>query len=170
MTQPPAGDDGVATISCGSCGTDVTAAAFCGACGAQMSERGGDRFRMGAYAAAPGEHVVRLSVASSLFPHLPHRSRTAFRVGFAVLFLLLIALALLRWQAPMIAISALGLPLVFVLYLYEADVYRDVTLRTLVPSAVLGIGLGVGWALATASLVSGFYDVSLADADSRRLS
>ncbi|MDT5100984.1 MAG: hypothetical protein QOC76_4721 [Mycobacterium sp.] len=170
MTQPPAGDDGVATISCGSCGTEVSAAAFCGACGAQMSERGGGRFRMGAYAAAPGEHVVRLSVASSLFPHLPHRSRTAFRVGFAVLFLLLIALALLRWQAPVIAISALGLPLVFVLYLYEADVYRDVTLRTLVPSAVLGIGLGVGWALATASLVSGFYDVSLADADSRRLS
>ncbi|HEV7853396.1 MAG TPA: zinc ribbon domain-containing protein [Mycobacterium sp.] len=170
MTQPPAGDDGVATISCGSCGTEVSAAAFCGACGAQMSERGGGRFRVSAYAAAPGEHVVRLSVASSLFPHLPHRSRTAFRVAFAVLFLLLMALALLRWQAPLIAISALGLPLVFVLYLYEADVYRDVTLRTLVPSAVLGIGLGVGWALATASLVSGFYDASLADADSRRLS
>ena len=125
MTQPPADDGGVATMSCGACGTEVPAAAYCGACGAQLAEPPGDgrdRLRMGAYAAAPGEQVVRLSVASSLFPHLPHRSRTAFRAGLAVLFLLLIALALLRWQAPMIAISALGLPLVFLLYLYEADV------------------------------------------------
>ncbi len=90
-------------------------------------------------------------------------------MGLAVLFLLLIALGLLRWQAPMIAISALGLPLVFLLYLYEADIHRDVTLRSLVPTAVLGIGLGVGWAWATGSLVSDFYDVSLADAGSRRL-
>ena len=67
-------------------------------------------------------------------------------MGLAVLFLLLIALALLRWQAPMIAVSALGLPLVFLLYLYEADIHRDLTLRSLVPTAVLGVGLGVGWA------------------------
>ena len=37
-------------------------------------------------------------------------------------FLVLIALALLRLQAPMIAVCALGLPLMFVLYLYEIDV------------------------------------------------
>lgn len=172
MTQPPVGDGGVATMPCGACGTEVPTAAYCAACGAQLAEppaAGRDRLRMGAYAAAPGEHVVRLSVASSLFPHLPHRSRTAFRVGLAALFLLLIALALLRWQAPMIAVSSLGLPLVFLLYLYEADVYRDLTLRSLVPTALLGIGLGVGWALATSTLVASFYDVSLADADSRRL-
>ena len=68
---------------------------------------------IGAYAAAPGEHVLRLSVASSLFPHLPHRSRAPFRVAMAVLFLALVAFALLRWQAPLIAVSALGLPLLF---------------------------------------------------------
>jgi hypothetical protein len=172
MTQPPAGDGDVVTMSCGACGEAVPVAAYCGACGAQLSERpagGRGRLRMDAYAAAPGEQVVRLSVASSLFPHLPHRSRTAFRMGLAILFLLLIVLALLRWQAPMIAVSALGLPLLFLLYVYEADVHRDVTLRSLVPTALLGIGLGVGWAFTTGSLVSDFYDVSLADADSRRL-
>ena len=150
MTQPPAGDGGVATMSCGACDTETPAAAYCGACGAHLSERPGGgrgRWRMDAYAAAPGENVVRLSVTSSLFPHLPHRSRTAFRLGLAVLFLLLIALAMLRWQAPMIAVSALGLPLMFLLYLYEADIHRDLTLRSLVPTALLGIGLGVGWAL-----------------------
>jgi hypothetical protein len=71
---------------------------------------------MGAYAAAPGEHGLRLSVASTLFPHLPHRSRTPFRVALGLLFLLMITFALLRAQAPLIAVSGLGFPLLFVLY------------------------------------------------------
>jgi hypothetical protein len=141
MTQPPDGDGG----------------------------GGLGRLRWDRYVAAPDEQVLRLSVTSTLFPHLSLRSRNVFRIGLAALFLLLIALGVLRWQAPMIAVSALGLPLVFLLYLYEADIHRDLKLRILVPTALLGIGLGVGWALATGSLVAGFYDVSLANASSRRL-
>lgn len=172
MTQPPADDRGVATMVCRECETEVPSAAFCGSCGARSAQAGAGargRLRMDAYAAAPSEQVVRLAVASTLFPHLPHRSRSAFRAGMAVLFLVLIALALLRWQAPMIALCALGFPLMFVLYLYEADLHRDVTLRTLVPTAVSGIALGVGWALATGPLVADYYAVSLADANARRL-
>jgi hypothetical protein len=127
------------------------------------------RLRVESYVPAPDEPVVRLSVASSLFPHLPQRSRAAFRAGLAVIFLLLVILGLLRWQAPMIAISALALPLVFLLYLYETDRQRVSTFCVLVPTALLGIGLGVCWALATGSLVSAFYDVSPADRESRRL-
>ena len=173
MMSAPAGDGGTATASCRACDREVPAAAFCEYCGAVLFAPRGDgrgRLRLGAYAAAPAEQVVRLSVASSLFPHLPHRARAAFRAGLALIFLSLIGLAFLRWQSPLMAISALGLPLVFVLYLYEARIYRDGSLvRSLAPTALLGIGLGVGWALATGSIVSDFYDVSLADADSRRL-
>jgi hypothetical protein len=102
-------------------------------------------------------------VISSLFPHLPHRSRTPFRVALAILFLALIALALLRWQAPLITISALGFPLVFVLYLHEADVQP---VRSLALTAVIGIGLGVGWALLTGTVVADFYDVALGAGES----
>jgi hypothetical protein len=102
-------------------------------------------------------------VISSLFPHLPHRSRTPFRVGLAILFLALIALALLRWQAPLITISALGFPLVFVLYLHEADVQPE---RSLVLTAAIGIGLGIGWALLTGKAVADFYDVALGAGES----
>ena len=166
-----AGTGGVPAMSCRVCGTDAPAAAFCGSCGAQLSGGGGERrdyLRMGAYAAAPGEQVLRLSVSSSLFPHLPHQSRTAFRVGLAVLFLVLVALALLRWQAPMIVISALALPFMFVLYLYAVDIHRDLTIRSLVPTAILGIALGAGWALLTGGVVADFYDVSLEAAGSDR--
>ena len=102
---------------------------------------GGDGLRIGDYTAAPGERVLRPYVATSIFPYLPLRSRTAFRVGLAALLLVLIALALLRWQAPLIALAALGLPLIFVLYLHEIDVRRELTIRSLVPTAVLGVGL-----------------------------
>jgi hypothetical protein len=160
MTSP----DEVPTMPCGVCGTDVPAAAFCGTCGAQLAAARGDgrgRLRMAAYAAAPGEQVLRLSVASSLFPHLPHRSRPPFRAGLAILFLALIAFALLRWQAPLIVVSALGFPLVFLLYLHEADVHRDLPIRYLVTTAAIGIGLGFGWALLTGTVVADFYDVAL---------
>jgi hypothetical protein len=119
--------------------------------------------RPAAYAAAPGEHALRLSVASSLFPHLPHSSRAPFRIALAVLFLTLVTLALLRWQAPLIAVSALGLPLLFLFYLHESDVDDDLPLSSLVLTALLGVGLGVGWALLTGDIVAGSYDVALGD-------
>lgn len=153
--------DGVPCRVCGAHGGD---AAFCGTCGAQMSARRGDGrglLRMGAYTAAPGERVLRPAIASSLFPHLSRRSRRPFRVALAILVVALIALALLRWQAPLIVICALGFPLVFLLYLHEAGVDRDLPIRWLVLTVVLGIGLGTGWALLTGTVVADFYDLAL---------
>jgi hypothetical protein len=173
MTAPPSPHDGVPTMHCAVCETDVPAGAFCGTCGAHLSAQGGGGrgvLRSRAYAAAPGEHVLRLSVASSLFPHLPHASRAPFRAGLAVVSLALVAFGLLRWQAPLIAVSALGFPLLFLLYLHEADVRRDLPIRRLVLVAVLGVGLGVGWALLTGAMVAHFYDVAMSEGTSERTS
>jgi hypothetical protein len=151
-------------MRCPVCQTDAPAGAFCGTCGAHLSAArrdGRSWLRPAAYAAAPGEHALRLSVASSLFPHLPHSSRAPFRIALAVLFLTLVALGLLRWQAPLIAVSALGLPLLFLFYLHESDVDNDLPLSSLVLTALLGVGLGVGWALLTGDIVAGSYDVAL---------
>ena len=169
MTAPPSPPDAVPTMHCPVCDTDVPAGAFCGTCGAHLSpERGDGRgvLRPGAYAAAPGEHVLGLSVASSLFPHLPHGSRTPFRVALWVLFLALIAFALLGWQAPLITVSALGFPLLFLLYLHESDIDDDLPVSSLVLTAVLGVGLGVGWGLLTGAIVADSYDVALSNGTS----
>ena len=80
-----------------------------------------------------------------------------------MLFLALVALGLLRWQAPLIAVSALGLPLLFLFYLHESDMDDDLPLSSLVLTALLGIPLGVGWALLTGDIVAGSYDVALGD-------
>jgi hypothetical protein len=117
--------------------------------------------RIGSFAAASNEHVLRMSVASSIFPQLPDRSRTSFRIGLVVLVVVLSVFAALRWQAPLIATAALGLPLLFAFYLRETDAHRDLPIRTLALATVLGIASGAGWALVTGAIVSHSYDVAM---------
>jgi hypothetical protein len=140
------------TVECPRCGDTVPAGVFCGACGAHLAlhhEHPNRHLRSHSYAAAPSEHVLRVAVVSSLFPHLPHRSRTPFRVALVLLVAALIVLAGFRLQAPMIAVAAIGVPLLFMLYLTESDVYEDLPNPLLILGVLLGAGLGVAWALAT---------------------
>jgi hypothetical protein len=157
-TEPaPDGWEAMATMPCPVCGKTVPRGAFCGLCGAHLIRTRGDGpdwLRIRAYGAAPAEHLLRLSLVSSLFPQLPHSSRRAFHVGLAAVILALVVFALLRWQPPLIAISALGLPLLFPIYLHESCVFDDLPVRTLLITAVLGGGLGVGWASLTGTVVT----------------
>ena len=130
------------TVVCPSCADTVPAGVYCGACGYHLAlHKDGAKtgFRSHSYAAAPAEHVLRLSVVSSLFPHLPHRSRAPFRIAVVVLAVALVVLAAVRLQAPMIAVAALGVPLLFQLYLQESDVYEDLPVRLLAITALLGV-------------------------------
>ena len=142
------------TVTCRVCGTEVPAGAYCGFCGAALSRQPGhgpDWLRAHAYGAAHAEHLLQLSVVSSLFPHLPHRSRAAFRWGLAGLIAVLAILAWQRWQDGLVAVSALGFPLLFLIYLEESDVYGDddLPLATMLLTAVLGAAFGVVWGPAT---------------------
>jgi hypothetical protein len=135
----PEGGQAMATMSCPVCGKRVAAGAFCARCGAHLCPQRGDwaeSLRIREYAAAPGEHVLRLSVVSSLFPRLPRRCVSAFRLGLAALLAALVVCALLRWQPPLIAPSTVGLPLVFLTYLRLSDVYYDVPVRALMVTAL----------------------------------
>jgi hypothetical protein len=150
------------TVTCRVCDTEVPDGTFCGFCGAFLTPQRGngpDWLRVRAYGAADGENVLRLSMVSSLFPHLPHRSRATFRWGLAALIVALIVFAVLGWTAPLVAVSALGFPLLFLVYVEESDVYGDddLPIRTLVLTAVLGAALGVGWAMLTGPVVATSY-------------
>jgi hypothetical protein len=79
----------------------------------------------------------------------------------AALILLLVVFALLRWQAAVIAVSALGLPLLLQIYVREVDGHDDLPVRTLLLTTVIGIGLGVGWALVTGTSVARSYGAAL---------
>ena len=68
-------------------------------------------------------------------------------MGFAVFLALLLVFALAGTIAPLIATSALGVPLLFLLYIWEVDPYEGSFLPTTFVCLVIGAGLGVGWAI-----------------------
>jgi hypothetical protein len=157
-------DEQVPTAVCRVCQTDVPAGEYCGLCGCHLTPRRGegpDWLRIRDFGAAPGEHLLQPSLASSLFPHLPPRSRIVFRVGLAVVLTALVAFALLRLPAALVTVAALGFPLLFLLYLRESDAFVDTPARTWALTAALGIGLGVGWVLLTGTAVARSYGIAL---------
>jgi hypothetical protein len=154
----------VSTDPCPVCGAEASDGAFCGSCGAALSGQrrdGPDRLRLGTYAAAPGERVVGPALVSSLFPHLPRRSRAPFRIGLVVLLVALVGFAMLRWQAPMIATAASGLPVLYVIYLREIDARRNMPWRNVVVALVIGAVLGIGWAYLAGTVFDDGWDTTL---------
>lgn len=157
-------EDTPTTMECRVCQTEVPAGEFCGLCGDHLVERSGNGpswLRPRAYGAAPGEHLLLPSLASSLFPQLPDRSRTAFRIVLGLVLVGLVTFATLRMPAALITVAALGLPLLFLLYLRETDAHHDLPVPTLLLTAGLGITLGVGWVLLTGAAVALSYGVPL---------
>ncbi|GAB7071855.1 zinc ribbon domain-containing protein [Mycobacterium hodleri] len=163
-TQPDTDDPTPGMVECRVCKTEVPEGEYCGLCGIPLSEHRADGpgwLRARAYSASPGEHLFRPNIVSSLFPHLSPNSRMPFLVGLGVILAALVATSLFRLPAALITVAALGLPLLFLIYLQESDVYDDVPTGTLVATAGLGIGLGVGWVLLTGAVVARAYDVGL---------
>lgn len=151
-------------MECDVCQMDVPAGNFCGWCGDHLDQHeheGPKWLRMKAFSASPGEHLLKPNIASSLFPQLSPTSRTPFLIGLTLLFLTLLAATFFRLPAALVTVAALGLPLLFLIYLQEADAHRDIPSATLVITAALGIGIGVGWVLLTGEMVANAYDVPL---------
>ncbi|HEX6350744.1 MAG TPA: PrsW family glutamic-type intramembrane protease [Candidatus Dormibacteraeota bacterium] len=117
---------------------------FCTRCGAHQGviEAVGDpKLRERSYAAHPGEAVVHASVFTTLFPHLGqhkvHEFRWAFLGGLAAILILYLAGLI----TAAILVSAFLVPVLYLIYLYEAQVYRDE------PALVLGFTIGGGFLL-----------------------
>ena len=142
-------------VQCPVCSRDVPDGAYCGACGAFLSsEVGNTVHRHEAYAANPSQHVIHPSIVTTLFPHLPHRHRFPFQVAFGVTAAALLTLGLLRWTGPSIALAALAVPLMYLLQLYEVEVYEDEPLLIIGVTVAVGAVLGGIWAHFTGSEVT----------------
>ena len=146
--EPDAPDAG--RVECPACGRAVPDGAFCGACGAHLSgTAAASVHRRYAYAADPAQHVLHPSIVSTLFPHLPHRQRRPFQIAVGLTLLLLVVLSLARLTGPAIAVAALGIPLIYLLYLYQVEVYEDEPVLIVGATLVLGVVVGAVWAYVT---------------------
>src|SRR5256714_9523292 len=132
-------------MRCDHCANDVPDGVFCTRCGAHQGTMGelgnasaSTRTREYRYAAPPAEHVVQPSVFTTLFPHLGqhkiHEFRWAFAVGLAGILVLYVSGLI----TAAILVATFLVPVLYLIYLYEAQVYRDE------PAIVLGFTIGGG--------------------------
>src|ERR1700719_3645991 len=128
-------------MRCDHCAHDVPDGVFCTRCGAHQgttAEFGDAKRREHRYAAHPGEHVAQASIITTLFPHLGHQKIHEFRCAFIVGLAGVLVLYISGLIAAAILVSAFLVPVLYLIYLYEAQVYRDE------PAVVLGFTLGGG--------------------------
>jgi len=124
---------------CQHCGKETPDEAFCTWCGANRFGEGGDaQARRKDFAAHTGEHVSQPSVITTLLPHLPrhrvHEFRWALIGGIAVV----VALVGAGLIVAAILAAAVLVPTLYLVYLYETQVYRDE------PASVLGLTMIAG--------------------------
>ena len=154
--ESTAGPGGPPLVMCPHCESTVPAGEFCGHCGAHL--RTADTDRRHAFAAMPNEPVVHFNVISTFFPHLSHRHGGPFRWALVAGLAFVVLVAALHLFAAATAAAALLLPALYLLYLYEVEVYADepwlLIGATMVAGAVLGYAFTAltGTAAASASL------------------
>jgi hypothetical protein len=99
--------------------------------------------------------VHRVAIVSTLFPHLPHRHAHVFREVLLAGVAAVVLLAALRLYTPATVLAAILLPVLYVLYLYEVEVYEEEPVPVLAVTFVAGIVLGAGYSLVVDRLTSG---------------
>lgn len=156
----------VQTRECPTCHADVPAVVFCGSCGARLDSAAGRwraLLRPREYAAAPTEAVYVPRMSSTFFPRLPSRATRAYRIALVALLVLMVVMSALQWNVPAATFSVLAVPVLFMLYAWEDDVFIDDRLRMIV-SLVLGTVIGIAWWWSTGNLLSDKYGVTTAAA------
>ena len=158
----PAADD-IATRGCPACGSTVPAATFCGDCGARLADPvnfWSTLLRPRVFANAHREPIWAPRFSSGLFPRIAGAARAPFRIALILVAIAVVVLSMARINGPLGVMAIIGGPLLFLIYVWQSDVFRDVPARILITAMVLGVALGVGSWLSVGKLVAGSYGVS----------
>ncbi|HKV87731.1 MAG TPA: PrsW family glutamic-type intramembrane protease [Candidatus Dormibacteraeota bacterium] len=128
-------------MRCDHCANDVPDGVFCTRCGAHQGTTGqvdDAKKRRHRYAAHPSEHVLHPAVFTTIFPHLGHAKVHEFRWAFVVGAAAIVLLYATGLVSAAILVAIFLVPVLYLIYLYETQVYRDE------PALVLGFILGGG--------------------------
>ncbi len=139
-------------VNCPHCESVVPAGDFCGHCGAHLVTASTSRTH--AFAAVPSERVAHPSIISTLFPHLPHRRGGAFRWALIAGGAAVLLLASLHLFAPATVTATFLLPVLYLLYLNEVEVYEDEPWLLIAATMVTGAVLGYAFTMVSGGSVS----------------
>ncbi|HUP83976.1 MAG TPA: PrsW family glutamic-type intramembrane protease [Candidatus Limnocylindria bacterium] len=136
-------------ITCNQCGNQVPRLKFCIRCGDPLTDEYAaesvreDRRR---FAAAPQERLNSVAFISTFFPQLPRADMRTFRLAFAAGVAIVVALALLGFYPIALVSAAAFVPLLFVLYLWDVDIYEDEPIGVIGATMLWGALAGVAFA------------------------
>ncbi len=154
-------------ITCNQCGHEVPRLKFCIRCGDTLSDEYAaesvreDRRR---FAAAPDERVNAVALISTFFPQLPRNDMRTFRLAFAVGVALIVGLALLGFYPIALASAAVLVPLLFVLYLWDVDIYEDEPIWVIGATMLWGVVAGAAFGVLARGLgTAGGFEFDLTD-------
>lgn len=142
-------------VTCPVCGRTVPSGRYCAACGAHLPHGGSTSpNRVRSFTVNPSEHVWHPSPVSLLFPRLPQEESVSFRLALLLIAVALIVVGYLRLSGASVALAAAAVPVLFLIYLVDVEVFERRPLLTLALTAGIGAVLGVIWALLTGKYIT----------------
>ncbi len=142
-------------MRCEHCGRETPQGHYCAYCGADLTVQTAHkaRHRRHTYAVDPHEHVYHPGIVSTFFPHFnPHRAQQArwiLLAGIAIIFLI----GLGRYVPIATVAAALFIPVLYLLYFYDVELYENEPLPVLGATFVVGALLGAVMSLSVSPVL-----------------
>lgn len=133
---------GPASTQCAACSRDnPPSARFCAGCGAPVGQEGRKR----PYAAQPNESVASFALVSTVMPYASAQSARTYKVAL-IMGIAIPVIALLFGQPSFALVSAAFIvPVVFILYLYDVNLWEDQPVPVVLGTFGLSLAFGVGF-------------------------
>lgn len=137
---------------CRSCGREAPPGAYCAYCGAHLvrqqqaahSAAEVRESRRHVFALNPAEHLYHPSIVSTFFPHLGRRRTHQIRWLLFLGVLLILFASIGRLVPVAVLLAALLMPVLYLFYFFDAQLYGKEPFRILGATFLLGAVLGGG--------------------------
>lgn len=123
-------------MECPRCGSEVAdVSQFCHHCGSGL--RSDDPGRKKAYAARPDEPVASFKLVSTIMPQGSGQQPYTYKIALGVALFLTVVTAALGALPVAIMVAAFAIPIVYILYLYDVNLWEDEPIPVVVAAFAL---------------------------------
>lgn len=134
-------------MECPRCDGQIPEAAhFCHHCGHDLISQ--DVSRKKSYAAQPNQPVVSFAPVGTIMPRGSAGHPGTYQVALVATLLIMVVTAALGAVPLALAVAAFAIPIVYIVYIYDVNLWDDSPLPVTMLAFVLTFGLAVGWTLA----------------------
>ncbi len=131
-----------AALTCSTCSTNnPPAARYCSGCGTSLSATSPGR----SFAAAPNESVASFALVSTVMPYASARSARTYKLAFLIGVAIPILAVLFGQPSFALATAAFVVPVVFIVYLYDVNLWEDQPIRVVIAAVALSAVLGIAF-------------------------